>query len=277
MSSLTAAEKRAIEELLDMGTGYVSNFSDRTFQEFFEAETGIDIHSDRYKTEGASKAKKLRSFWKQESDYLVGKVLTALLDYHLASPRSLSDRQKDLLNQARNAAARLSTGGAQGLDSLKTHASSFNAQHLAEQIKRIEASVDSDPRLAIGTAKELFETCCKTILAERGIAVSGSPDIPALSKETFKALKLLPDNIPNSSKGSEIMKRLLSNLASVGHGIAELRNLYGTGHGQIASAKGLSPRHARLAVGSIATLATFLFETHKHTMTAIPSSGSADF
>jgi len=45
-------------------------------------------------------------------------------------------------------------------------------------------------------------------------------------------------------------------------GIAELRNHYGSGHGREPTAKGLQPRHTRLAVGAAATLVTFLFETH---------------
>jgi hypothetical protein len=52
-------------------------------------------------------------------------------------------------------------------------------------------------------------------------------------------------------------------LATVSQSLAELRNLYGTGHGKGGRTKGLSPRHAKLAVGAAATLAVFLFETHK--------------
>ena len=48
--------------------------------------------------------------------------------------------------------------------------------------------LEDDPSLAIGTAKELIETCCKTILAERGKLVQGTPDIPTLTKETLKEM-----------------------------------------------------------------------------------------
>jgi hypothetical protein len=51
------------------------------------------------------------------------------------------------------------------------------ANHLAEQIRRLESSIETDPSLAIGTAKELIETCCKTILAERGKPVDGTSDV----------------------------------------------------------------------------------------------------
>ena len=48
-------------------------------------------------------------------------------------------------------------------------------------------------------------------------------------------------------------------------GLAELRGLYGTGHGQHRSASVLTARYARLAVGGASTLAVSLFETHEAT------------
>jgi hypothetical protein len=43
--------------------------------------------------------------------------------------------------------------------------------YVAQQITRMEAAVASDPALAIGTAKELFEQCSKKILNARAIAI----------------------------------------------------------------------------------------------------------
>ena len=54
-------------------------------------------------------------------------------------------------------------------------------------------------------------------------------------KATLKELKLVPEGVPNEARGADIIKRLLSNLSTVGHGLAELRGLYGTGHGQHGS------------------------------------------
>lgn len=152
------------------------------------------------------------------------------------------------------------------LDSIKETATIFDAKHMADQIRRMESAVETDPSLAIGTAKELIETCCKTILAERGKPVIGIPNIPTLTKETLKELKLVPEGIPDEVRGSDVIKRLLSNLGTIGNNLAELRTLYGTGHGKHGKASGLTPRHAKLAVGAAVTLATFLFETHKDTV-----------
>ena len=134
--------------------------------------------------------------------------------------------------------------------------------YIAQQITRMETAVLNDPTLAIGTAKELVETCCKTILQARNISFGRSADLPELIKATVKVLELAPDNIPDSNKAADTIKRLLNNLATITQGIAELRNQYGTGHGKVAGSKGLGPRHAKLAVGAASTLAVFLAETH---------------
>lgn len=148
------------------------------------------------------------------------------------------------------------------LKDMSDQAKAFDTPELHRQIERMRSSVEDDPALAIGTAKEVVETTCKTILTERGVEFESDADLGKLVKETRKVLSLVPDAIPDSAKGAESIRRLLSNLGNVAQGLGELRNLYGTGHGKHGSSKGLSPRHARLAVGAAATLATFLFETH---------------
>ncbi|MEZ5689771.1 MAG: hypothetical protein R3E21_13455 [Caenibius sp.] len=79
MSSLTDTEKRYFESLFGMSSGYVLDYTDQTFAEFFR-RYGIAIHDSKYQTYGSSKAKKLRSFWEQEPDAVVGKVLAELLE-----------------------------------------------------------------------------------------------------------------------------------------------------------------------------------------------------
>lgn len=103
------------------------------------------------------------------------------------------------------------------MSDMKDTAILFDARHMHDQIRRMESSVESDPSLAIGTAKELIETCCKTILKERGKSVSGTPDIPTLTKETLKELKLVPDGVPDAARGADVIKRLLQNLGTIGN------------------------------------------------------------
>ena len=140
-------------------------------------------------------------------------------------------------------------------------AKSLDYPRLAEHVDLLVGSVDSNPSLAVGTAKETIETVCKTILGERGID-PGQDALGKLVRRTAKELALLPESIPDRTKGVKAVRRLLSNLAQVSDGLAELRNLYGTGHGRSGRRGSVQPRHARLAVGAAATLATFLLETH---------------
>lgn len=138
-----------------------------------------------------------------------------------------------------------------------------DADYIHQQINRMTAALDSDPDLAIGTAKELVETCCHTILAARGKPVTDKPDVLPLVRRALEELSLVPDGITDAHKGARSIKSLLGNLATITQNLAELRNLYGTGHGKDGKVKGLTARHARLAVGAATTLAVFLFDTHQ--------------
>ena len=80
MSNLTAADKLYFERLFDMHGGYVLDFSNDRFRQFFE-NFKIDINSVRYQSNGTSKANRMRAFWNEESDALVGPVLSELLGY----------------------------------------------------------------------------------------------------------------------------------------------------------------------------------------------------
>jgi hypothetical protein len=264
MSALSMGDRHNLEKRFRMSGGYVLNFSDRSFGEIVFEVVSINIHDEKYADGGTSKANKLRAFWKVESNHTVGKLILGLIDYDTSQSVEQDPDAIDLTDRCRQIAARLFAGGP-SLSPLKEHAKLANANHLAEQIRRLEASVDADPSLAIGTAKELIETCCKTILAERGKPVSGAPDVSTLTKATLKELKLVPEGIPDAARGAEVIKRLLSNLGTIGNGLAELRGLYGTGHGKHGSTTGLGSRHAKLAVGAAATLVMFLLETHKET------------
>jgi len=266
MSSLTVIERGYLEKLFQMSSGYVLNFSDATFGNFMADAVGIDIHDRKYQSQGSSKAKKLRDFWMLEPDHLAGKSITALIEYRkaLAPSDEISSKEKTLIETCKGVGHRLLAGKV-NLEPLKQTAATFDARHLEEQIRRMEQCVQSDPALAIGTAKELIETCCKTILAQRGKSLPGKPDIPELTKATLKELSLVPDDVEDSARGSDTIKRLLQNLGTIGNNLAELRGLYGTGHGKHAHAGTLPPRHARLAVGAASTLATFLFDTHRET------------
>jgi hypothetical protein len=152
--------------------------------------------------------------------------------------------------------------GAHALADLERHAARFDLEHIRRAIERLKNAAETDPPLAIGTAKELVESCCKTILDQCGIKVGPNHKFVPLVKETAKALKLTADDVQDAKRGADIIRQLLHKLAGISSELGELRNLYGTGHGKNGRSKALQPRHARLAVGTASTLVMFLFETH---------------
>ena len=80
MSDLTAMEKRRLEKALGMSSGYVLNFSNRTFAEFVLDSVRLDIYDSKYENVSGSKAYRMRAFWKKESNYVVGKLLGEIFD-----------------------------------------------------------------------------------------------------------------------------------------------------------------------------------------------------
>ena len=66
MADLNYSDKRIIEKLLGMESGYVLDFSNRIFEEFVYDTVGINIYESKYDFESGSKANRLRAFLKLE-------------------------------------------------------------------------------------------------------------------------------------------------------------------------------------------------------------------
>ena len=108
MSNLTTTDESYFENLFDMHGGFVLDFSDEKFGQFFK-DFNVDIHSVQYQSYGTSKAKKMRAFWDEESDALVGQVLSELLDYYEVLCDSGHDHLRPvLLEKGRKIVAKIS-------------------------------------------------------------------------------------------------------------------------------------------------------------------------
>lgn len=81
MSNLTISEKRKLEKFLGMRTGWVLNFTHRTFAEFVANSTDRNIFGPLYNRASGSKANRLRAFWATEENHVVGKLMSDILDY----------------------------------------------------------------------------------------------------------------------------------------------------------------------------------------------------
>lgn len=84
MAEINYGDKLTIEKFLGMGSGYVLDFSNRSFEEFVYDAVGVNIYDDKYDYESGSKANRLRAFIKIESNYRVGTLIEALCEFWLS-------------------------------------------------------------------------------------------------------------------------------------------------------------------------------------------------
>lgn len=82
MADLDLKTKQVIEELFEMRTGYVLDFSNNSFSSFIYDVIKIDIYHGKGYEEYSSKANKLRQIFKQEDNLKVANLIEALIDYY---------------------------------------------------------------------------------------------------------------------------------------------------------------------------------------------------
>ena len=158
MSSLTDAEKRYLEKLLDMGGGYVLDFTDATFSEFF-SQHNVDIDESKYRKSGQGKAKRLRAFWLLEPDQKVGEVLCDMLNsYVVECELGKRKLERGLLDKARKIANRL-TGGTTSPQSSTTEAEFLAREFAFPNIQKlpIESHVISIVQARLDEARIVLE------------------------------------------------------------------------------------------------------------------------
>jgi hypothetical protein len=148
-------------------------------------------------------------------------------------------------------------------DAAEEVADVLDSDHIRRQVQRMEAAIDTDPDLAIGTAKEFVESISKAILQARLVEFDSRLELYPLVQAVTDELHLAPKQVKDEAKAAETVRALLGNLAQIVQRLAELRNAYGTGHGKGLGSTQLEPRHAALAVNASITLTTFLFQTHE--------------
>lgn len=144
MSTLTDIDKRYLEKLLSMQSGYVLDYSDATFGKIFQRHN-VDIHGSKYQTYGTSKAKKLRAFWEVESDILVGQVLTEMLDsYEAGCDLNNLEVDASVLEKSRDIAARL-TGKASPTKSSQTIDDFLHHEFIVPNIQKLPIEAQLTP------------------------------------------------------------------------------------------------------------------------------------
>lgn len=273
MAKLTKIEVGTFLKLFNRG-GYVLDFSTNDFNVFTMESIGVALCS-KY---NMSKGKSLAAYVNEAPDESVEKLLKDLLAYYEENFEQefteeanedpfgyrrnnveyarLYKKCRSYMNRILNAATPLAPNAVELQEK-------FSSEYLTKQIKLMLEMQTENPTDAIRKAKELIESCYKTILDHKGVAWDKNWDMGKLTGATLSLLNLTPKLIPNTDPVSENIRAILGNLRGITTKLAEIRNPYESGHGKSAAFTGLETRHAKLAVGCSITFVTFLWDTYE--------------
>lgn len=261
MSKLSQIEKGVFMKLFNRG-GYVLNLSTNDFDVFTLESVGVAL-CETYKQ---SKGKSLMAYIGEASEDDTIKLLKDLLDYYEAHYEYEIENDEEfskVYRRCKEIMDRILNNKSPLTPNAKVLKEKFSSDYLSAQIDLMLKMQTENPTEAIGKAKELVESCCKTVLDDNGVEWDKNWDVGQLTGETVKLLKLMPKDIPDTAPAANEMKAILGNLRAIATNLAALRNPYGSGHGKSATYRGLEERHAKLAVGSSITLVGFLWDTHE--------------
>lgn len=204
MANLTIIEKRILERLFGMGSGYVLSFSNRTFQEFFADVVHIEIYDEKYNYASGSKANRLRAFWTKENDHIVGRILNALLDVYQDAGQSLNEDY----NCSRQIAVRLlQDSPVIDIDAITPITDDKEFEMLAQSVK--DSIEDNQPQAGLDRLHTFVVKFIRIISAKRGIDCGKEKPLQSIFGEYVKVLKSL--NLLESEMAERILKSTISN------------------------------------------------------------------
>ena len=214
MADLTNLEKRKLERGLEMSSGYVLNFSNRTFDEFFLDVLNIDIYDDKYAYASGSKANRMRAFWDNEPNHVVAQVLEALAkdwsEYAGHNAKSASEDYFKIVARLKSSAPVPDFG------SIRPNAEEKGFEALA---KAVRESIDkNEPEAGLDRLHTFLVKYFRNLCKRHGITVSKDKPLHSLVGEYIKVIK---------SKGfieSDITERILKSTISVMEAFNKVRN-----------------------------------------------------
>ena len=252
MVRLKHTDIRTIDNAFAMHGGYVLDFSDRTFAEFFEDEFGVDIDEDKYRTKGTSKAKRLRAFIAIEGHYMVAKVLRGLWAYRESlpvqepSPYDPPKAPSDVKSSLFGLITRIEGGG------VVTHTDAIDRfsrdETLEELVSAIERDIQVDKPAA---ALDRLHTYCmkKTVHLIEAHGGTCGRDEP-LHSRMGKYVRL----IESERQLRDISKRALKSGISIFQSFNDIRNNESFAHDNDL----VSHEEARYIFDSISALLRFI-------------------
>jgi hypothetical protein len=243
MSDLTYAEKRKLEQLFEMGSGYVLDFSDRTFREFVSDSTARDISSETYKYASGSKANRLRKFWASEPNLLVAKLTSDLIDY-VTSGKGADSR---FLEECRSIVRRLKKSSAvTDIDALTPNSIGVEFELLADSVK--ESIHQGKPEVGLDRLHTFTTKFVRTACARQGIAVDKDNPLHSAFGQYVKLLR------KQGLIRSEMTERILKTQIGILESFNDVRNNQSLAHDN----KILSYNESLLIVNNVCSAIRFI-------------------
>ena len=228
MSEINIREKAKIEQFLGMSSGYVADFSDRTFSEFVGVVTGLDIDNSKYHYSSNSKANRLRQFIKVEDDHIVGKLIEEMSHHYFDKlieqqtktwyPKDDDKLKKDeeLYHECVNIAQRLQGNVVDDIGALKPNSDDVDFKKLAESIR--ESIEKNLPEVALDRLHTFVMKYIRELCKKHEIEYE---DNEALHSIFGKYIKFL---IANGHIETEMSKRILKTSISNLDSFNDVRN-----------------------------------------------------
>ncbi|MEV4242125.1 abortive infection family protein [Streptosporangium canum] len=135
----------------------------------------------------------------------------------------------------------------------------LDASAIRVELARLERSLDDDPSLAIGKAKNLIEATAKAVLAQKGQLVRTNLNVPALVKGAMEVLGVHPDQV--DAVKSPLVRGIMGDLRDIALKIGTLRNKVGDGHGSSSAVTGIEARDSRLAVRAAIAWCAYMLDS----------------
>jgi hypothetical protein len=221
VSDLTFVERLKLEKLFDMGSGYVLDFSNRTFKEFIANSAGCDIYCGKYDYSSCSKANLLRKFWEIEPNHITGKVLRELID--LASEQSSRRYDKNLFDECRKIVERLQQDVS--VEELKIIGEGLKDSDFSLLVKTIRSSIDSnEPEGGLDRLHTFVTKFIRHLCEKKRITVSKEKPLHSLLGEYIK--KMRDEGRIETQMAERILKSSIGNLEAFN----SVRNDHGFAH-----------------------------------------------
>jgi hypothetical protein len=198
-----------------MGGGYVLNFSNRTFAEFFLDSFGIDIYDEKYCRGSGSKANRMRAFWENESNYLVGKALGLIVEgwsvfKEFNSPEQPPEEFLKIVRRLQESAP------VPDIDVVSPNIEDESFDALARFVR--ECIDRNEPENGLDRLHTFVVKFFRVLCAKRGIETDREKPLHSLAGEYIRALKI------EGLIESEMTERILKSTISVMEAFNRVRN-----------------------------------------------------